>query len=150
MNKTQSGRMINELKQEFERVFKNGHLNGVVGVLRKYHPSGGRATTETQVLMVGKFFGQERYRRELVPLCGIFPARDLLGRFAGVGFGVIPKGRILIQVPKQSKQSKLSKHQLRKSSLRTARIMKEEAANVRKVGNIKDAKALEARAKRMR
>ena len=137
MTKAQFLRMNQELKQEFESIFKAGGFDGVIKILSRYHLTKTKATTDAQVLIAVEHIRSSWNRGELTPLCSIGTGRDLWNRYAGVGFGIIPRGTIRIQV------QKLSKKQLRGlSSARTA--VKNYAVRLRKLGKIKEAEKVEA------
>ena len=100
MTKATYVRMTQEFKQECERAFKKGYFDGMMDILRKYHPCGSKASTNAQVLVVSEFIRSDRNRGELVSLCTLSTSWDSRKRYVGVGFGVIPNGTMRIHAPK--------------------------------------------------
>lgn len=97
MPKTQAKRMMAELKRELERAFRAKGFAGVTKVLLKYHRPGRKATMDTQVLVVGELIRSPNERGEFIPLCSLMTTRDAAGRYAGVAFGIVPKGTLRMQ-----------------------------------------------------
>ncbi len=82
---------------------KNGNVetitrkfNGITGILMKYHPIGEKAKTTAQVLIVSELIESDEDRNELDPLCTISVSFDENGKYYGVGFGIIPEGKISV------------------------------------------------------
>ena len=97
MPRAQTQKMMAELKRELERAFKARGFAGVTKVLLKYHRQGRKATMDTQVLVVGEVIRSPSKRGEFIPLCSLTTTRDLDGRYAGVAFGIVPKGILRMQ-----------------------------------------------------
>ena len=94
MAEAQAQKMMAELKRELERAFKAKGFDGVVKVLLKYHRPGRKAKADAQVLVVGEVIRSPKNRGAFIPLCTLTTTRDTSGRYAGVAFGIVPKGTL--------------------------------------------------------
>ena len=103
MSEAQVQKMMAELKRELERAFRAKGFAGVTKVLLKYHRPGHKATMDAQVLVVGEVIRSQRKRGEFIPLCSLTTTRDASGRYAGVAFGIVPKGTLRMQTSKGRK-----------------------------------------------
>ena len=97
MTEAEYGQMTEELKRECEQIFKKGHMDGLVNILRKRHPDGSEATTNAQILIASEFIPLDGEREQLVPLCVLSTSWDANKRYSGVGFATIPTGTMRIR-----------------------------------------------------
>lgn len=98
--------MVEEIKKELEHLFKTGGMDKVVNILEKYHPAGKKATSDAQILVVSEYMRSAKSRRnEFIPLCTFSTSRDVHDKkYAGVGFGTIPKGIMIKAVNRKIKR----------------------------------------------
>jgi len=97
MSEARAQKMMAELKRELEGVFRAKGFAGVTKVLLKYHRPGHKATIDSQILVVGEVIRSPNKRGEFIPLCSLTTTRDADGRYAGVAFGIVPKGILRMQ-----------------------------------------------------
>ena len=99
MTEDQFTEMTKELKGEFDRMVKANLFDGVFELLRKYHPVGFIGTSDAQVMVVSEYIKSDESREELIPLCAFMTTRNINNTYGGVGFGMIPKGKIKMKIP---------------------------------------------------
>ena len=98
MNSEEYERMKNELKSEFSAMVKSNHLNGIIDILKKHHPTGKPGKTDAQVLVVSEFIESGEKRGRFDPICTFSVSRDINGNYSGVAFGIIPSGTLVAKM----------------------------------------------------
>ncbi len=94
MQPTQYESMLDEIKRELDQMFDNGHLDGLIAILDKYHRNDTKATCHAQIMISSECIKPNETRNTMNPLALLTTGSDSKDNYSGVAFGVMPSGTI--------------------------------------------------------